>query len=315
VFRDIRELSDRAAAALIADDGIDILVDLKGYTQHSRLEITALRPAPVIVSWLGYPGTLGHARLADYLIGDAMVTPPEHAGHFSETLALMPHCYFPTDRQRAIGSKPGRAEAGLPEKGFVFCSFNQSVKFNPASFDVWCRLLSDVPGSVLWLLAPSAPAIANLRREALTRGADADRLIFAPLKPLTEHLGRLQLADLALDTYPYTSHTTGTDALWAGVPLVSRIGDTFVGRVAASLLNTVGLPELVTESWESYFSLAKTLALAPQGLAAIRQKLADRRLTSPLFDTLRFTRDLERLYSRVWQQHLEGRKEIISLAP
>ena len=312
VFRDLKGLAGSAAATLIAADGIDILVDLKGYTANARLEITSLRPAPVIVSWLGYPGTLGHPRLADYIIGDPTVTPPEHAAHFSETLALMPHCYQPNDRQRAVGRMPSRAEAGLPEQGLVFCSFNQSYKFDPDTFGIWCRLLDEVPGSVLWLLTAPAPAVANLQREAQARGIAPERVIFAPVKHMTEHLGRLQLADLALDTFPVTSHTTASDALWAGVPLVTRIGDSFVSRVPASLLNTLGLPELVTRDQQAYYALARALALDPLRLAEIRQRLNERRLSSPLFDTLRFARDLEALYTRIWEQHATGTRELIA---
>lgn len=313
VFRDISSLSDREAAKIIASDGIDILVDLKGFTQHFRANISAMRPAPVVMSWLGYPGTLGEPGLADYIVGDPVVTPPEHAAHFSETLALMPHCYQPNDRNRAVGVKPNRIHLGLPPAGFVFASFNQSYKLNPESFDVWCRLLSEVPGSVLWLLAPSDAAIANLQHEAIASGIDPQRLVFAPTLSPIEHLGRLQLADLVLDTFPYTSHTTGSDALWAGVPMVTRMGNTFAGRVAASLLNAVELPELITHDWEGYFALAKSLALAPQTLATLRQRLAVARLSAPLFDTERFTHNLERLYSAVWEQHQSGVKEIIQL--
>ncbi|MBK9608640.1 MAG: tetratricopeptide repeat protein [Betaproteobacteria bacterium] len=313
VFRDLAALPDAAAAAVIAADGIDILVDLKGFTTGARMQIAALRPAPVSVSWLGYPGTLGHLALADYLVGDPVVTPPEHAAHFSETLALLPHCYQPNDRTRRIGRKPGRAEAGLPETGFVFCSFNQSYKFNPESFDVWCRLLDQVPGSVLWLLPTSAPMAGNLRREAVARCIAADRLVFAPMLPQAEHLGRLQLADLALDTFPYNSHTTGSDALWAGVPIVTRMGNTFASRVAASLLGAAGLPELVTQGWDDYFDLAKSLALDEQRLAALRRRLVAGRASVPLFDTERFTRDLERLYGRIWEQATGGVREVIVL--
>lgn len=315
IFRDIGALSDAAAAERIAADGIDILVDLKGYTRDSRLGITALRPAPLIVSWLGYPGTLGHERLADYVIGDPIVTPLEHAVHFSETLALLPHCYQPNDRRRVIGARPTRHEAGLPEEGFVFCSFNQSYKFNPETFDVWCRLLLSLPGSVLWLLQPEAQTIAHLRREATARGVAPERLVFAGQKQQAEHLGRLQLADLALDNFPVTSHTTASDALWVGVPLLTKTGDSFASRVAASLLHAVGLPELVTDSWEEYFSLAQALALGPARLAALRETLIARRLTAPLFDTQGFTQDLERLYQQLWLQHGEGRKTIVRLDP
>ena len=313
VFRDLKTLSNVDAASLIAADGIDILIDMKGYTKENRLEIAALRPAPVIVSWLGYPGTLGHSRLADYLIGDPVVTPVQYSRYYSETLALLPHCYQPNDRLRVIGENPGRTAEGLPETGFVFCSFNQSYKFDPGTFGLWCDLLNEVPGSVLWLLLPPEPAIANLQREALARGVPPERIVFARAKPLEEHLGRLQLADLALDTYPVTSHTTASDALWAGVPLLTRIGDSFVSRVAASLLITLGLSELVTESRDAYYALAKALALDAGRLTEIRQKLKDRRLTSPLFDTERFTQSLETLFLRIWEQHALGRKEIIVL--
>jgi predicted O-linked N-acetylglucosamine transferase (SPINDLY family) len=313
IFRDLAPLSDAAAAAQIAADGIDILVDLKGYTQDARLGITALRPAPLIVSWLGYPGTLGEERLADYLIGDPVVTPVEHAAHFSETLALLPHCYQPNDRHRAIGPCPTRKEAGLPEVGFVFCSFNQNYKFNPPVFDIWCRLLTRVPDSVLWLLQGSqAVALDNLRREAKARGVAPERLIFAPQQPMAAHLGRLQLADLALDTSPYGSHTTGSDALWAGVPMLSKTGDSFASRVGASLLHAGGLPELVVDDWDQYLALAQELAHAPGRLAALRQKLAVQRLTAPLFDTAEFTQDLEKLYRKIWAQHGEGRKATIT---
>lgn len=299
-FHELGQLSDQDAARRIAADEVDILLDLKGHTQHNRLGISALRPAPVIVSWLGYPATLGHPRLADYLIGDAIVTPPEHAEHFSETLALMPHCYQPNDCRRVIGARPTRAQASLPEQGFVFASFNQCYKLNAETLTLWCRLLQAVPGSVLWLLKPHEAAIANLRREAAQRGIDPERLVFAPSLPHIEHLGRLQLADLALDTFPVTSHTTASDALWAGVPLVTKIGESFASRVAASLLNAVGLPELITTTDEAYCALAYELACQPEKLAALRSRLAEQKTSSPLFDTAGFTRDLETLYLRIW---------------
>ena len=314
VFRDLHRLSDLECARRIAADEIDILVDLKGFTLESRIEISALRPAPVIVSWLGYPGTLGHPRLADYLIGDPTVTPHEHQGHFSEVLALMPHCYQPNDRNREIGEKPTRQQAGLPEQGLVFCSFNQCYKINSETFDVWCRLLLDVPDSVLWLLEPARDGIVNLRAEARARGVAEDRLIFAPKMPVSAHLGRLQLADLALDTYPYASHTTGSDALWAGVPLVTMIGETFASRVAASLLAAVGLPELITRDRDEYFALSKALALDPARLNTLSDRLRKQRWSAPLFDTARFARDLEEMFVRMWAQHQRGAKGPITLA-
>ncbi len=312
-FVDLKDLSDLEAASAIAGGGIDILVDLKGFTQGARVEISALRPAPLLVNWLGYPGTLGHPQLADYIIGDPIVTPPAAAADFSETLALMPNCYQPNDRAKVIGGNPGRLAAGLPEHGFVFCSFNQSFKFNPGTFDVWCRLLREIPGSVLWLLTQTDAVTANLRSEAQARGVEGSRLIFAPRMDLADHLGRLQLADLALDTFPYNSHTTASDALWVGVPLVTLTGRTFASRVGASLLNAAGVPEFVVQSWDDYFSLARSLALDPSGLRPIRQKLARNRLSCPLFDTVGFTRDLERLYIAMWQQHQKGTRETIVL--
>ena len=305
-FCDLRSLSDEAAARRIATDEIDLLIDLKGFTKGFRMNITAMRPAPVIVNWLGYPGTLGHPRLADYLIGDPVVTPIEHAGNYSETLALMPICYQPNDARRVFGRRTSRAEQGLAEDSFVFCSFNQCYKISPDAFALWCRLLDAVPRSVLWLLEPSATAVRNLRTEAAARGIDAGRLVFAPLVPAAEHLARLQLADLALDTFPYTSHTTGSDALWAGVPLVTRIGSTFASRVAASLLHAVGMEELVTTSDEASLSLSRELALDRDRLTGLRRRLHARRSDFPLFDTRRFTADLERLYRSIWDQHAGG---------
>lgn len=305
-FVELRGMNHEAAAARIAADEIDILVDLKGYTQDARPEISALRPAPVLVSWLGYPGSLGHPRLADYIIGDPIVTPPEEAGHYSETLALMPHCYQPNDRSRRIDAAPTRAEEGLPTDAVVFCSFNQAYKLGPEMFDVWCQLLREVPGSVLWLLDPGENGANTLRKEAEVRGVSAERIVFAPKKPPGAHLARLGLADLALDTYPITSHTTGSDALWAGVPLVTMRGTTFASRVAASLLHSIGLPELVTDCRDAYLDLARRLALDKTRRSALRKKLATRRLKSPLFDTAGFTRDLETLYSRIWADHEKG---------
>ncbi|WP_193452995.1 tetratricopeptide repeat protein [Pseudomonas nitroreducens] len=311
----LRELSDEAAAKLIAEQRLHILVDLKGYTTGARQGITALRPASVIVNWLGYPGSLGHPRLADYLIGDPTVTPAEHAAHFSETLALMPHSYQPNDRYRPLNPPPGRTEVGLPEKGVVFASFNQLLKLNPGEFDLWCRLLREVPGAVLWLLEPEAEeARDNLRREAQQRGVAAERLIFAPRLKQDEHLARLCLADLALDSFPCTSHTTASDALWVGVPLITRLGETFTSRVAGSLLKAHGFDELVAKDAEDCFERLKALALDDCARTELRQRLSAARMDSPLFDTARFTRDLEALYQAIWQHHCtepEERSEVV----
>ncbi len=312
VFRDIRMMSDRDAADFIAGDGIDILVDLTGNTKDSRIGIAASRPTPIIVNWLGYPGTLGHARLADYIIGDPIATPANQAEFFSETLAQMPNCCLPNDRKRPISQVPERDDEGLPANAFVFSSFNQSFKLIPETFDVWCRLMREIPESILWMGGIPAAAIDNLRKEADVRGIDPGRIIFARRKQsIADHLGRLSLADLALDTFPYTSHSTGCDTLWAGVPLITKIGDTFSSRIAASLLHTVGLPELVTATWDEYFQLAYKLATQPEKLRFVREKLAHNRLSSPLFDTIQFTRELESLYLKMWGQYQSGIREPI----
>ncbi|MBF0296293.1 MAG: tetratricopeptide repeat protein, partial [Magnetococcales bacterium] len=312
-FVDVSALSDLACAQRIAMDGVHLLVDLQGFTRESRPEILARRPAPVVATWLGYPGTLGHPGLADYLIGDPVVTPPVHAAHFSETLALMPHCYLPNDRQRPIAPTPSRAAAGLPEQGFVFCSFNAGYKFNPDSFAVWCRLLRAIPGSLLWLRRlPWPSAMTRLRDAAQQHGIDPERILFAPKTPTqAEHLGRLALADLALDTFPYNSHATGCDALWSGVPLLTRMGESLASRVGASLLAAAGLPELITQDWEAYFNLAMELAHDPELLASLRQRLRVNRGSCPLFDTVGFTRELEWLFERMWQQQRSGQRAMI----
>jgi predicted O-linked N-acetylglucosamine transferase (SPINDLY family) len=296
-FVDIRSLSMDEAARRIHADGIDILVDLKGYTQATRTEILTWRPAPVQVSYLGYPGTLG-GDFCDYLITDRFVTPPSNAGDYSEALAYLPHSYQPHGRRAGVGARPSRSGAGLPERGFVFCCFNQAYKLTPAMLDIWCRLLWEVPDSVLWLLGDRRVE-GNLRNEVLRRGIPPDRLVFAPPLPQEAHLARLQLADLMLDTLPYNAHTTASDALWAGLPLVTCAGATFASRVAGSLLGAVGLSELVVHDLESYHALALALAEDPLRLAA-------NRAAAPLFDVDGYTRDIERLFEAMWQRWMAG---------
>jgi predicted O-linked N-acetylglucosamine transferase (SPINDLY family) len=303
-FTDIGELSDEEAAKAINDDGIDILIDLKGFTEGTRTSILALRPASIQVNYLGYPGTLG-PNLCDYIITDGFCTPAESAGHFVESFAMLPHSYQPHGRRDAVAFAPSRSEAGLPDRGFVFCCFNQAYKFTPAVFDVWCRLLHCVPGSVLWLLATSE-AEGNLRGEAWKRGVDASRLIFAEDLPHPQHLGRLQLADLVLDTSPYGAHTTASDALWVGVPVVTRPGATFPSRVAGSLLHAVGLSELVVEDQDDYFDAAYALATDTAKLQNLRRTLAHNRLSAPLFDVKSYTLALESLYARMWERFRLG---------
>lgn len=303
-FNDISAMSDLQAARTIHADGIHILVDLKGYTAGTRTALLTYRPAPLLVSFLGYPGTLGGA-VCDYLVSDAFVTPPGAAADYSEALARMPHSYQPHGCRAEIGAAPTRESAGLPATGLVLCCFNQAYKFTPAVFDIWCALLDQCPGSVLWLLR-NEQAEGNLRREAMRRGIAPHRLVFAQDLPQPQHLGRLQLADLVLDTLPCNAHTTASDALWAGVPLLTCAGDTFASRVAGSLLRAVGLPELVTHSLADYARLAAALLADPPRLQALRAKLARQRLGAPLFDVAGYTLDLEALYTAMWQRHSDG---------
>ena len=303
-FHDISGCDDAQAARAIHADGIDILIDLKGYTVGTRSMVLAYRPAPVQVSYLGYPGTLG-AGLCDYLVSDRFVTPASERNDYSEALACLPHSYQPHGHAAALPPAPSRAEAGLPEAGLVLCSFNQAYKFTPEVFGVWCDVLAQVPGSVLWLLKDER-AEGNLRLEAMARGIAPHRLVFAPDLPQAEHLARLQCADLVLDTAPYNAHTTASDALWVGVPLVTCAGSTFASRVAGSLLHAVGLPELVTHSLENYAALALALASDAPRLASLRAKLAGLRAGAALFNVAGYTRDLEALYDAMWQRHAAG---------
>ncbi len=314
VFRHLPQATDEALARQIAADDIDILIDLKGPTQHMRPGITARRPAPVIVNWLGFPGSFGHPRLADYLIGDPVATPLDHAPLYSETLALLPHCYQPNDRRHAIADRPSRQQAGLPETGLVFGNFNQTYKIDPHLFALWMRLLGEVPGSVLWQLESHPTALANLRQEAASAGIDPARIIAAPKLEQAAHLARLRLVDLALDTYPCNGHTTTSDALWAGVPVITCMGETFASRVAASILHCHGLAELVTTTSADYFALARELALTPSRLEAVRLTIERQRLESPLFDTAKFARDLEEVYRRIWDQQRQGLRSPIVIS-
>jgi predicted O-linked N-acetylglucosamine transferase (SPINDLY family) len=308
-FVDIRALSTAEAARAIHGHGVDILIDLKGYTQGTRTEILTYRPAPIQVNYLGYPGTLG-GGVCDYIITDRFLTPPGSAAHYSEAFAYLPNSYQPHGRHGPVGERPTRAAAGLPEQGFVFCCFNQAYKITPDMFDLWCRLLYNVPGSLLWLLRDRR-AEGNLRNEAYRRGIAPDRLVFADHRPQVEHLGRLSLADLVLDTSPYNAHTTASDALWAGVPLVTLPGSTFPSRVAGSILHAAGLPELITGDPEGYFDLALALATEPGRLAGLKARMAANRLSTPLFDVASYTRDLEVLYQAMWARNRDGRRPAV----
>jgi protein O-GlcNAc transferase len=305
-FLDLRDASPRQIAELMHRRQIDIVVDLMGFTSGARAAIFAMRPAPVQVSYLGYPGTMG-AGYIDYILADRIVIPGEEKRFYQEAVVYLPDTYYPNDSKRPVAATvPSRSEVGLPEKGFVFCCFNSSQKLTPAMFEIWMRLLRSADGSVLWLLSDTDVAARNLRREAQAHGVSPDRLVFAPRIDPDPHLARHRLADLSLDTLPYNAHTTTCDALWMGVPVVTCPGTTFVGRVAASVLLAVGLPELVTHSLGEYEALALKLARDPQALASIRAKLATNRATYPLFDTARLTHNLEAAYTTMWQRAQQG---------
>jgi predicted O-linked N-acetylglucosamine transferase (SPINDLY family) len=299
-FIDVRDKNDVEVAYLLRELEVDVLVDLKGFTAEGRPGILALRPAPVQASYLGFPGTMG-APYVDYMLADRFVVPDEHLPHYTEKPVYLPDTYQCNDRaRRAAERAPSRAECGLPEGGFVFCCFNNNHKIMPEIFDVWMRLLDNLKGSVLWLLQDNISVPRNLRGEAEARGVDASRLIFAARTDPSSHLARQRLADLFLDTLPYNAHTTASDALWVGLPLITCLGTTFAGRVAASLLNAIGLPELVTSSLADYEARALALARDPVALAAIKAKLARNRDRFPLFDTDRMTRSLEAAYEAMW---------------
>lgn len=306
-FRELHAEDDEGAARRILDDGVDLLIDLKAYLM--RPGILALRPAPVIINWLGYPGTLGVSRLADYVIGDPLVTPLADAAHYSEKLALMPDCFLPVVGARQQPRAGSRAEAGLPEAALVLAAFSDRGRLSAATLDLWCRVLAAIPGGVLWLRRPSPDALQRLRAEFEHRGIAAGRLHFAPALSRAEHRSRLRLADLALDTYPCTSPRACADALAAGVPFLSLKAETFAGRMSSSLLAASGVPELSVASADQFAAQASLLARDEAQRAALRESLLNARTNSPLFDTGKFTRDLERLYLRIWKSHLGCRHE------
>lgn len=315
-FIDAYALGDDAVADLIRSREIDIAVDLMGYTTTSRTGIFARRPAPVQAHYMGFAGTMG-APFLDYVIADRTVIPDTARAAYSEKVVTLPNSYFVNDSGRPIAERAfTRAELGLPERGFVFCCFNGTHKIAPDIFDGWMRILKQVNGSVLWLLADHPATIGNLTREAAARGVDPKRLVFARRIPPAEHLARHRAADLFLDTLPYNAHTTACDALWAGLPVLTRIGETFAGRVAASLLGAIGLRELITETSADYERRAIALAADPVRLAAIRGRLAQNRLTAPLFDTRLFTRHMEAAFAAMHRRHQAGEPpDHISIRP
>ncbi|HYH43378.1 MAG TPA: hypothetical protein VD867_15505, partial [Burkholderiales bacterium] len=297
-FVDIAWEADDAAVKRIRADELDVLVDLKGYTVGDRLKLMAQRPAAVQVAWLGYPGTTG-ADFIDYLIADDFIVPHGAEAHYSEKVVRMPHCYQPNDRKRPVVAPLTRAEYGLPEEGFVFCCFSQAVKITPEIFARWMRLLQSVPGSVLWLAEDNRWASENLKRTAAALDVAAERIVFGARVAFAQHLARFRVADLALDTFPYTSHTIASDGLWMGCPLVGLCGDTFAARVSGSILASCGLQDLVTTNLDDYENLARRFATDGAFMRGVKARLAAARDIAPLFDARQFARDLEALYLRM----------------
>lgn len=316
-FHDVDAMSDQAIAVLARREGIDIAVDLNGYTKGTRLGVFAYGAAPVQVGYLGFPGTIG-APFMHYMIADRMVIPPEHRAHYAEKLITLPGSYQANDNTRAISDRAWtRGELGLPESGFVFCCMNNTYKITPQEFDIWMRLLRQVDGSVLWASKANRWAVENLQKEAAKRGIDPGRIVFAQKVPqIGDHLARLRHADLFLDTFNFNAHTTASDALWAGLPVLTKIGENFAARVAASLLTAVGLPELITHTAQAYEDMALMLARDPAKLSALTARLRAQRETAPLFDSQRFTRHMEDGYRQAYGRYAEGKApDDISVKP
>jgi predicted O-linked N-acetylglucosamine transferase (SPINDLY family) len=304
---DVSALSDEAICGEIRRAGIDILIDLGGHTRDSRMLALAERPAPIQVSYLGYPGTVG-ASFIDYIVADRFVIPEDAVQNYTEQVIYLPDCFQANDDKRIIATRvPSRQQCGLSEGGFVFCAFHSSYKLNADVFDVWMRLLKAIPGSVIWLTA-GADTHDNLRREVGARGIDPARLVFAGSARYPDHLARQKLADLFIDAWPYNGGTTASDALWVGLPVLTLAGRSYAARMAGSLLHAIGLPELVTYSSEEYEALALRLAREPALLETVRRKLAANIGTAPLFDTARFTRHMEAAYAMMWETHQRGER-------
>ena len=304
-FIDVSTAMDSEIALQAREIGIDIAIDLKGFTRDARPRILSLRPAPVQINYLGYPGTLG-ADFIDYIIGDRTVLPNEHRSFYSESIVYLPDTYQPNALRPVSQNAPSRLDLGLPQNAFVYCCFNNNFKITPSVFDTWMYILNQAPNSVLWLFADNSAVEGNLRREAELRSIDPQRLVFADRVPLPDHMARQRCADLFLDTLPYNAHTTASDALQMGLPVLTQLGTTFAGRVSASLLNAVGLPELITHDEVSYASMAISLAHDSAKLGELRSRLAGSFETTPLFDSRRYTRHLENAFERIIKLHRSG---------
>jgi protein O-GlcNAc transferase len=306
IFIDAQHRGNEEIADIIRQLEVDILIDLTGFTRDNRVGVLSHRPAPIQVNYLAYPGTMGGSFI-DYIIADRTVIPDTHRAYYTEHVVWLPDSYHVNDNRRQISKKtPTRQECGLPETAFVFCCFNQAYKITPDVFDIWMRLLKAIECSVLWLYQPNSSVESNLRREAEKRGVASGRLIFATRQPFAEHLARHRQADLFLDTLPYNAHTTANDALWAGLPVLTCLGESFPGRVGASLLSAIGLAELITHSLEEYEAFARRLAQDPILLRSIKTKLVRNRYTHPLFDTTLSTRNIEAAYRTMWEKYQRG---------
>ena len=307
VFHDVRSLRGEEIARQARQDGIDIAIDLMGHTRNGRPEIFATRAAPVQITYLGYPGTLG-AAFMDYMIADRVIVPAEQREHYREKIIFLPHAHMAADNTKAVAERPFTRHAmGLPEAGFVFCSFNNGYKISSGLFDIWMRLLKRVEGSVLWLAGADSGAWQNLMQEARRRDVDPARLVFTERLGMDDHLARHRMADLFLDTFNYSGHSTAADALWMGLPVLTRPGRGFASRVAASLLTAIGLPELIAQTAEDYERMALELAQSPDKLAALKQRLHENRTCTPLFDTEGFTKNLEDGYQQAYWRWSEAR--------
>jgi predicted O-linked N-acetylglucosamine transferase (SPINDLY family) len=315
VFHDVRTMTDLQIVKLAREERLDIAIDLKGFTKDTRLGLFAYGLAPIQISYLGYPGTTG-AKFMDYIVADPIVIPDDKRLYYSEQIIYLPNTYQPTDRKRSISEKlMTRSDEGLPSDSFVFCCFNNNYKISAREFDIWMRLLAKAEGSVLWLLKSNGWSENHLKKEAEARGVNADRLIFADRLPQAEHIARHKLADLFLDTFNYNAHTTASDALWGGLPLVTKAGEGFAARVASSLLSAIGLPELITNSEKNYEALCLDLFESPKRLSEIKRKLMSNRLTHPLFDPQKYTRHLENGYELAYQRYLDGKQADVIFIP
>jgi predicted O-linked N-acetylglucosamine transferase (SPINDLY family) len=307
-FHNAHEIPDQEFVELIQSKGIDILIDLTGFTQYCRSNVLACRAAPIQVSYLGYPGSMGMEAI-DYIIADNILVPEESRKFYSEKIIYMPHCYQVSDNQRVIPvTHSTRIDEGLPDKEFVFCCFSENRKITPHEFDIWIRLLNNVEGSVLWLMQSNQWSEANLKKEAKARGLNPARLIFAEPCEYSEYLERMTKADLFLDTFNYNAGAIANDALWCGLPILTKQGQSYAARMASSLLNCIDLPELITTNEKDYEQVALELATNPNKLKLIKEKLSLNKEKSPLFDTKRFTRNIETAYMQIYANYFAGEK-------